>query len=87
MTRDEATKQAEDLPADWFCPLIRNRCNTMCVCYVEPAAVNLKLGISYRDRNIVDSQLSTITSERKELYKEDWTIEGNLCGNAMFYND
>lgn len=42
MKLEEAEKKLEKAKinqGDWFCPLINDRCNTECYCYVEPKIV------------------------------------------------
>ena len=85
MTRDEATKQAEELTPTWLCPLLKDLCDLKCVCYRAPKVINYGLGISYDKANVANSILSITSQGRRDAYEDDWGIEGNDCANAMFF--
>lgn len=52
MTKDEAEKELTEILsgkiADWFCPLIKDKCNTDCICFSAP--------YKYKSSNFIDDE-------------------------------
>jgi hypothetical protein len=83
MTYEEAQLALETInKGSWFCPLIKDKCNTNCFCYAEPFIRNLILGLYGNDPEffIIMEQKD---KDMKEDYEDTWDVGGNNCINAM----